>query len=543
MSRATTLTTAAPFRPLPRESAAGAAAEDSLDAARIGWSVVVPTLGRPSLGVLLRSLAEQRHLPDQLVVVDDRRDGGPDLDVSLPVIDVAGRTQAHADVPQAPDVVVLRGHGRGPAHARNVGWQATSSAWVVFVDDDVVLPADWSEGVLHDLAHVPQDVGGVQARIHVPMPARRRPTDWERGTAGLSDAVWATAEMAYRREALVEVGGFDERFPRAYREDADLALRVRQAGFRLTTGRRSVTHPVRPSSRWASVTQQRGNRDDALMRRLHGPTWRSDAGCPAGRLRWHVATTLAGLAGLTAAVSGHRRTAAAAVGSWAALTAHFAAQRIAPGPRTGREITTMLVTSAAIPPYAVHQRLHGEIAHRRTGRWTAPVKAVLFDRDGTLVDDVPYNGDPQLVRPVPGAREAVQRLRAAGLKVGVVTNQSGIARGLLTRTDADAVNQRVDELLGPFDTWQVCPHGPDDGCDCRKPQPGLVRAAAATLGVAPHEVVVVGDIGSDVAAAQAAGARGVLVPNERTLPDEVQAARHVASTLADAVSMVLRSAS
>src|SRR4051794_24515334 len=84
--------------------------------------------------------------------------------------------------------------------------------------------------------------------------------------------------------------------------------------------------------------------------------------------------------------------------------------------------------------------------------------AVLFDRDGTLVDDVPYNGDPVLVRPVPGAREALDRLRSAGLKLGVVTNQSAVARGICGPDDVAAVNARVEELLGPFDTWQVCPH-------------------------------------------------------------------------------------
>src|SRR3954452_23042503 len=99
--------------------------------------------------------------------------------------------------------------------------------------------------------------------------------------------------------------------------------------------------------------------------------------------------------------------------------------------------------------------------------------AVLFDRDGTLVHDVPYNGDPAEVRPVAGARAALDRLRAAGLRLGVVTKQSGIARGLLTTDQVTLVNKRVEELLGPFDTWQVCPHGDDDGCRCRKPAPGL----------------------------------------------------------------------
>jgi histidinol-phosphate phosphatase family protein len=165
--------------------------------------------------------------------------------------------------------------------------------------------------------------------------------------------------------------------------------------------------------------------------------------------------------------------------------------------------------------------------------------AVLLDRDGTLVVDVPYNGDPVRVKPVPGARAALDRLRAAGLPTAVVSNQSGVARGLLTTEQVAAVNARVDELLGPFDAVVVCEHGPDDGCACRKPRPGLVLEAARRLGVDPARCVLVGDIGTDVEAARAAGARPVLVPTAVTRPEEVAAAPEVADDLAAAVELVL----
>lgn len=152
-------------------------------------------------------------------------------------------------------------------------------------------------------------------------------------------------------------------------------------------------------------------------------------------------------------------------------------------------------------------------------------RAVLFDRDGTLVVDVPYNGDPAAVRPMPTAAAALARVRAAGAPTGVVSNQSGIARGLLDVGQVAAVNARVEELLGPFAVWRWCPHGAGDGCACRKPAPGMVLAAAAALGVAPGEVAVVGDIAADVGAADAAGARAVLVPTGRTRPAEVRDAR------------------
>ncbi|WP_374227507.1 HAD-IIIA family hydrolase [Streptomyces sp. AC627_RSS907] len=169
----------------------------------------------------------------------------------------------------------------------------------------------------------------------------------------------------------------------------------------------------------------------------------------------------------------------------------------------------------------------------------SPVKAVLFDRDGTLVHDVPYNGDPARVRPVDGAREAVAMLREHGIRVGVVTNQSGVARGLISDADVRRVNRRIDDLVGPFDVWAVCPHGPDDGCHCRKPLPGLVLWAAGRVCTDPADCVVIGDIGADTEAAERAGAHGILVPNARTRPEETAAAARVAPDLLTAVRMLL----
>src|SRR5204863_2961326 len=171
-------------------------------------------------------------------------------------------------------------------------------------------------------------------------------------------------------------------------------------------------------------------------------------------------------------------------------TVQFAVTRITPGPKTAREIATMTATSLVIPELACWHGLCGRIRARGARPWP-PVRAVLFDRDGTLIRDVPYNGDPGLVEPAPGAAAAVQAARRHGLAVAMITNQSGIARGLLSRADAEAVNARVGELLGPFGTVRLCPHGEDEGCGCRKPAPGMVLAAAADLGLAPHECVVI----------------------------------------------------
>jgi D-glycero-D-manno-heptose 1,7-bisphosphate phosphatase len=172
---------------------------------------------------------------------------------------------------------------------------------------------------------------------------------------------------------------------------------------------------------------------------------------------------------------------------------------------------------------------------------TPTLRAILFDRDGTLVRDVPHNGDPVQVELVPGAAKALRRVRRAGLLTGVVTNQSGIGLGLLTREQVDAVCARLDELAGPLGPVLICPHVPDEGCACRKPAPGLVLSAAAALGVRPEECAVIGDIGADVGAARAAGARPVLVPTPVTLPEEVAAAPEVADDLAGALDLLLPS--
>ncbi|MEV4702700.1 glycosyltransferase [Actinoplanes sp. NPDC049316] len=316
-----------------------------------GVSVVIPTLGRPSLTALLTALAAgaPAPMPVEYLLVDDR-----------------ARAAGELPVPPGIDVKVLTGRAAGPAAARNVGWQAANHEWVAFLDDDVLPDPDWAARLHADLTTASAHVGGVQGILRVPLPADRRPTDWERVTAGLADGAWITADMAYRRSALEAAGGFDERLPRAFREDAELAHRVRNAGFELVKGARTVTHPVRPEGRWVSVRTQRGNADDALLRHLYGPRWRTALQIPPGRRSQHVAvTTAAALAGVFAATAALTRrrgwgtAAVAATALWAAGTAEFAAARIKPGPRDAREVTTMLLTSAVIPPVATVHWLRG----------------------------------------------------------------------------------------------------------------------------------------------------------------------------------------
>ncbi|OAH12700.1 glycosyltransferase family 2 protein [Streptomyces jeddahensis] len=316
------------------------------------YAIVIPTLGRPSLSVCLRALATgQGPRPRRIVLVDDRRP--------------PGEPSSPADaIPDAlrPLVEIVRGRAAGPAAARNTGWTAAPEPWIAFLDDDVVPSPTWAADLAADLAAAGPRTAGIQGRISVPLPQDRRATDWERNTAGLATARWITADMAYRRAGLEAVGGFDERFPRAFREDADLALRIADAGWELTVGRRRTTHPVRPADRWVSVRTQAGNADDVLMNRIHGRDWWERAGAPRGRLPRHLAVTAAAAAGLVCAAAGRRRTAAVTAALWLAGTAEFAVARILPGPRTRDEIATMAASSVLIPPVAA--------AHWVKGLWT-----------------------------------------------------------------------------------------------------------------------------------------------------------------------------
>ncbi|MEU1367775.1 glycosyltransferase [Streptomyces sp. NPDC005803] len=324
---------------------------------RVSYSVVIPTIGRRCLTDCLEALAAAAvPAPYEVFLVDDR----PAADGPLDTVGAG---------PLTDRLRLLATHGRGPAAARNAGLREVTTPWVVFLDDDVRVGADWGSRLADDLAAADPVTVGVQGRLTVPLPADREPTDWERCTAGLQDAAWATADMAYRTQALRKAGGFDERFRRAFREDADLALRMMDAGWKLTRGSRSTLHPVRPADRMVSVRAQRGNADDALMGHLHGADWWGRAAAPRGRLPRHLAVTVAGLAAAGLILGGRPRAAAVAAGVWALGTAEFAWARIAPGPRTAPEVVTMIGTSVVIPPLAVRHWAVGRVRHRGTAPW------------------------------------------------------------------------------------------------------------------------------------------------------------------------------
>lgn len=145
------------------------------------------------------------------------------------------------------------------------------------------------------------------------------------------------------------------------------------------------------------------------------------------------------------------------------------------------------------------------------------MRAVFLDRDGTIIEDAEYLRNPEQVRLLPGAAQAIRTLNASQFAVLVVTNQSGIARGLLSVDDYEATERRVDELLAAegarLDGHSYCPHLPEltGPCDCRKPGTLLYRQAAERFGIdLPHSWWV-GDRVRDVLPARALGGNGILV--------------------------------
>ncbi|MFU8893839.1 MAG: D-glycero-alpha-D-manno-heptose-1,7-bisphosphate 7-phosphatase [Luteolibacter sp.] len=141
------------------------------------------------------------------------------------------------------------------------------------------------------------------------------------------------------------------------------------------------------------------------------------------------------------------------------------------------------------------------------------LRAIIFDRDGTLIEHVPYLADPSYVSILPGVRDAIALVRSAGVKLFLHSNQSGVGRGFFDLPDVEACNQRMLDLLGfGYDLFArtcIAPEAPGTPSKYRKPSPAFAHEIMMDFGYAPQEVCYIGDRGSDLATADAAGTRGV----------------------------------
>ena len=170
---------------------------------------------------------------------------------------------------------------------------------------------------------------------------------------------------------------------------------------------------------------------------------------------------------------------------------------------------------------------------------------MFLDKDGTLVENVPYNADPARLVLAPGAREAVAAFAEAGYRVIVVSNQPGVALGRFAETDLQRIEQRLHELLPGLDGCYWCPHAPGEGCGCRKPAAGLLERAAREHGIDLSRSWMVGDILDDIEAGRRAGCRTVLLDNGNETEWQVTPGRvphHVSHHLARAGALILREA-
>jgi len=312
-------------------------------------SVVIPTYRRPQLLARCLQALREQTLPIsefEVIVVDD--DVGDALGQDITAFAASGLAIRR----------LSSGGHRGPAVARNVGWRAAAAPVIAFTDDDTVPDRGWLRAGLAAL--VPPRVA-IWGRIIVPTPAR--PTDYERNTKGLERAEFATANVFALRSALEIVGGFDERFRRAWREDADLYFSlIERVGEVAHEPAAIVLHPVRPA-RWGECLRQHSNLVfDALLYKKHPVLYRSRLrpGVPIG---YYVAV-LASTATAALAVTGPPLAWLAPLPFALVPVGRLARLRLTGTSTRWAHRLEVLVTSLLIPFFAVFWRLRGALRYR-----------------------------------------------------------------------------------------------------------------------------------------------------------------------------------
>lgn len=316
---------------------------------QLAISVVVPTCGRPQLlarclaAVCGQSLSPQCY---EVIVVDDRP---------------SARTAAVVDRMRGvgPPVRYLANHGpHGPAAARNLGWRAARGAVVAFTDDDTVASTHW---LAFGAAAFRPSTAAVCGRVVVPLDDR--PTDYERDAARLEGAEFITANCFCRRIILLRLGGFDERFRLAWREDSDLHFRLLGMGAEVVAAPRAlVLHPVRPARWGVSVAQQRKMVYDALLYKKHPRLYRERI---RARPRWDYYAIVALLLTVPLALAGGAAPLALAAGAgWTAMTGRYCMERLCGTTKSVAHVAEMICTSAIIPPCAVFWRAVGAVRFR-----------------------------------------------------------------------------------------------------------------------------------------------------------------------------------
>lgn len=312
-------------------------------------SVVVPTYRRPELlDRCLGALVKQDigAAAYEIVVADDAASDATRRQVegwiagNHPVLRYVPVTQVH-----------------GPAAARNAGWRAARGEVIAFTDDDTVPDPGWLTAGLAAL----ESADAAWGKICVPLP--QPPTDYERNEAGLESAEFATANGLCRRAALAAVGGFDERFTAAWREDADLFFTLLEHGYGVVHAPDAVVvHPVRPASWGISLRQQRKSLFNALLFKKHPALYRQRIQATPP---WHYYAAAAGLlAAISGAVAGRPMVLLGGAALWAVLSGRFCMRRLRGTSHAPAHVAEMAVTSTLIPLLSVYWRLRGAARFR-----------------------------------------------------------------------------------------------------------------------------------------------------------------------------------
>lgn len=314
-------------------------------------SVVVPTYKRPALlQRCLDALAHQDFAPDryEIIIVDDGA-----TDETRALVQDWQQQLARQRGPQITYLAVTGNHG--PAAARNLGWRHSVAEIIAFTDDDCVPSPTWLRAGMQ--AFTPA-VACVTGRIRMPIPAI--PTDYERNESGLERAELVTANCFCRRAILQQIGGFDERFRMAWREDSDLQFELLCRDLRILQAPQAVVvHPVRPAPWGISISQQKKIQFDALLYKKHPLLYRQRIR-PAPPWRYYaIAASLA--LGAAAAWSGHIGMAGFSWGIWLVLTGRFCLMRLKGTSHQMAHVAEMIITSIAIPPVSLFWRWAGQL--------------------------------------------------------------------------------------------------------------------------------------------------------------------------------------
>ncbi len=316
-------------------------------------SVVVPTYKRPDLlercleALLTQTLPATQY---EIIVCDD----GPSQ-AAREVVDRARAGSAGQPLLRYCPVTGTQ----GPAGARNVGWKAALAPVIAFTDDDTVPTENWlAEG----LAAIQAGADAASGRIVMPLP--ERPTDYEKDAARLEEAEFATANVFVRRDALHAVGGFDERFTIAWREDSDLQFSLLEKGFSIVRALKAVVvHPLRPAGFASGARMQKKIMYDVLLLRKFPQLYRA-------RIRpgwpWlYLSITASLIVAVFGFLAGWNRVALAAALTWAVLSLLFFFRRLSASSLSLANVADLFITSLVIPPLSIFWRLVGMVRFGR----------------------------------------------------------------------------------------------------------------------------------------------------------------------------------